>query len=178
MTSRLKRCLAAVLLWAAAFSVCAGPSPKRGEVPPDQLGNDRSGQPVQLSQLRGKVVIVTFWASWCGPCRRELPILSQVQKAVGRDHIEVIAVNLREPRSDFVGFIRANRKLDLTYVHDAKGVAAELYGVEAVPNMFVIDQDGRIAYVHRGYSAEMVEVFVQEILALLPDDVLARPAGA
>lgn len=178
MASMIQRCLVACLLWAAVSSAVAGTSPTPGQIPPDDLGKNRSGAPVQVSQHRGKVVIVTFWASWCGPCRRELPILSHMQKTVGRDHMEVIAVNLREPREDYLGFIRANRGLDLTYVHDARGVAAENYGVQAVPNMFVIDQEGNVAFVHRGYSAEMVEGFVQEILGLLPDDVLARPAGA
>ena len=63
-------------------------------------------------------------------------------------------------------------------LHDAKGAASDQYGVQALPNMFVIGRDGRIAHVHRGYSAEMLEGFIGEILALLPEDVLKRPAGS
>src|SRR3546814_3550694 len=77
------------------------PQPRPGDIPPDVLGNDRDGNPVTVSQYRGKVVIVTFWASWCGPCRRELPVLGKVQSIVGRDHLEVIAVNFKEDRRDF-----------------------------------------------------------------------------
>lgn len=95
----------------------------------------------------------------------------------GHDALEVIAVNFKEPRQDFLGVLRANRKLDMTYVHDGKGFASDEYGVRALPNMFVIDRGGRIAHMHRGYSEEMLEGFVQEIMALLPEDVLKRPAG-
>lgn len=173
--------LATSLLLAVSLPLVAAdavPQPKRGETPPDELGRDRSGQPVTVSQHKGKVVIVTFWASWCGPCRHELPVLGRLQKAVSREHLEVIAVNLKEPRKDFLRVIRANRDVDLTYVHDARGEAAERYGVKSVPNMFVIDRDGKIAHVHRGYSAEMIDDFVQEMLALLPAEVLAHPAGS
>ncbi len=164
--------LCAGVLWGVANAA----SPAPGEIPPDLLGNGRDGEPVTVSAHRGKVVIVTFWASWCGPCRRELPILGHLQKTVGRDHLEVIAVNLNEPREDYLGLIRANTKLKLTFVHD-KGPAAERYGVVSVPHMFIIDREGTVAHVHRGYSPDMLEGFVQEMLDLLPPEVLARPAG-
>lgn len=176
MLTRIARCLAACLL-CLAFAPAFAASPRPGDVPPDELGPNRAGEPVTVSQNRGKVVIVTFWASWCGPCRRELPVLGKLQEVVGRDQLEVIAVNLKEPRSDFISVIRQNPKLKLTYVHDAKGEAAGRYGVESVPHMFVIDQEGSVAHVHRGYSADMLEGFVQEIMELLPPEVLQRAAG-
>jgi hypothetical protein len=58
-----------------------------------------------------------------------------------------------------------------------RGIASDEYGVQSLPNMFVIDRDGRIVHVHRGYSPEMLEGFIEEILALLPEDALKRPAG-
>ena len=176
MKGNLLRGLAAAALWLCGAACALAASPRPGDIPPDVLGKDRGGDPVSVSQHRGKVVIVTFWASWCGPCRRELPILGHVQKTVGRDHLEVIAVNLNEPRADFVEVIRANPKLKLTYVHD-KGPAAEQYGVTSVPHMFIIDREGTVAYVHRGYSPEMLDGFVQEMLSLLPPEVLSRAAG-
>jgi thiol-disulfide isomerase/thioredoxin len=133
---------------------------------------------VNLADYRGKVVIVTFWASWCGPCRRELPALARFQQVIGSDALEVIAVNFKEPRPDFLAVVRANRKLQLNYVHDGKGAASDEYGVTSLPNMFVIDRDGTVAYVHRGYSEEMLEGFIAEILSLLPEEVRMRPARA
>lgn len=151
--------------------------PAVGEHPPDALGKDRDGTEQMVSMHRGKVVIVTFWASWCVPCRRELPVLGKFQSVVGKDHLEIIAVNVKEPRSDYNAVVRANKDIALTWVHDVSGATSVRYGVEALPNMFIIDRDGRIAHVHRGYSEKQIKVFVKEIAALLPPEVLQRPAG-
>jgi thiol-disulfide isomerase/thioredoxin len=149
--------------------------PRPGEIPPDALGVDRDGNTVTISQHRGKVVVVTFWASWCPPCRRELPMLAHVQATVGREHMEVVAINVKESRREFLGVIRANKGIELTYVHD-KGAVTDQYGVSSLPNMFIIDRDGRIAHVHRGYSEKVFQRFIEEILALLPPEALAKPA--
>lgn len=178
MPARVLSALLLILLPAAAC--CAGlpPQPAPGEVPPPILGKDQDGNVVDLEKHRGKVVVVTFWASWCGPCRREIPMLAKLQQAVGRDHLEVVAVNFKEPRRDYLSVLRANRGYDLTYIHDARGKVSDRYGVQALPNMFIIGADGKIAHVHRGYSEEVVDSFIAEMLALLPPDVLARPAGS
>lgn len=148
-----------------------------GEFPPPLLGSNRQGQLVDLEQRRGRIVVVTFWASWCGPCMRELPILAQLQKVVGKDALEVIAVNWGEPRADVVAFARRNGKLDLEYVFDGKGETAARYGVRAVPRMLVLDREGRIASIHVGYSVDALPGFMEEIVALLPDEVRSRPAS-
>jgi thiol-disulfide isomerase/thioredoxin len=174
--ARLLVCLMLGLcLPATADTPVAQPAP--GEIPPDDLGRSVAGETLTVSSRKGKVVIVTFWASWCGPCRRELPVLGKLQKVVGREHLEVIAINFKEDRREFRDVIRANKDIALTYVPDPRGRISEQYGVTSLPNMFVIDRDGRIAHVHRGYSPEMVDGFVQEMLALLPEDVLRAPAG-
>lgn len=155
----------------------AGKQPAVGEPPPDALGRDRTGVEQTVSMHRGKVVIVTFWASWCGPCRRELPVLGKFQSVVGKDHLEIVAVNVKEPRSDYNAVVRANKDIALTWVHDVSGATSARYGVEALPNMFIVDREGRVAHVHRGYNEEQIKVFVREIAALLPPEVLQRPAG-
>lgn len=155
------------------------PQPRVGEVPPPMLGTLHGSEAqVNLADYRGKVVIVTFWASWCGPCRRELPVLAHLQQVIGRDALQVIAINVNEPRQDFLGVVRANRKLQLDYIHDTGDVASDEYGVESLPNMFVVARDGKIAYVHRGYSEDMLQGFLGEIMGLLPEEVLKRPAAA
>jgi thiol-disulfide isomerase/thioredoxin len=167
------------LLSVAMLATAAEPrkQPAVGELPPDALGKDRAGTEQTVGMHRGKVVIVTFWASWCGPCRRELPVLGKFQSVVGKDHLEIIAVNVKEPRSDYNAVVRANKDIALTWVHDVSGATSARYGVEALPNMFIIDREGRVAHVHRGYSEEQIKVFVREIADLLPPEVLQRPAG-
>lgn len=151
--------------------------PAVGSVPPDVFGEDHEGNPVRLADHRGKVVIVTFWASWCGPCLRELPVLDHIRKTVGGDYLEVVAVNFKETRGEFRGILRANPGTALTWVHDRRGTASDTYGVEALPNMFIIGRDGRISSRHIGYGEESIRKIVDEMLALLPPEALSRPAN-
>lgn len=174
----IRNLLLATLLAVApcAQAADAVKQPGIGEMPPPIHLKDREGNPVDLDALKGKVVVVTFWASWCGPCRRELPMLGHVQKVVGRDYLEVIAINMKEPRSDYLGVLRANKDLELTFVHDIRGTVTDLYGVTALPNMFIIGQDGVIVQTHRGYSENVLQSFMEELLALLPEEALQRKA--
>jgi len=171
----IRRLFLLAALLAASPCVQAADAVKQpgiGEVPPPITLKDREGDPVDLDALKGKVVVVTFWASWCGPCRRELPMLGHVQKLVGREYLEVIAINMKEPRSDYLSVLRANKDLDLTFVHDVRGVVTDRYGVTALPNMFIIGQDGLIVQTHRGYSEAVLESFARELMALLPEEAL------
>ena len=177
----LLRCLLfACLALVPLAGTCADelpPPPKVGTVPPQVLGKDTKGNPIDLGNYRGKITIVTFWASWCGPCRRELPVLGNFQSVVGRDALEVIAVNFKEPRDEFRAVVRANRKLELTYVHDQQGRTSDAYGVNSLPHMFILDHEGKVAFTHRGYSEESLPGIVQEILSLLPDHIKTRPSS-
>ena len=67
--------------------------------------------------------------------------------------------------------------IDLRYIRDPKGRISDSYGVKTLPNMFIVDVDGKVAHVHRGYSEEMIDGFIQEMLALLPPEALAKPAN-
>lgn len=167
--------LACVLL--TAIPAWAAP-PARGEVPPQALGNDRKGNPVNLADQRGKVVIVTFWASWCGPCRKELPILAHLQQVVGEDALKVYAVNWGESRLEVSRLIRQRDWPKLDYLHDPAGALAEQYGIVAVPHMFIIGRDGQVAHAHRGYSEASLPRIMQEIIDALPEEVRNRQAGA
>lgn len=169
--------LSCCLLLLSVPSLAAVEVPAAGEFPPSvALDKNLPGELVELQQRRGKVVIMTFWATWCGPCMRELPVLAHMQKVVGKDALEVIAVNWDEPRSQVVNFARRNKQLDLEYVLDSKGKAAEAYGVKAIPLMFVLDHDGRINAVHQGYSEQALPGILEQVLALLPEHVRMRPA--
>lgn len=177
----IRKILPTALLW-ACFMACAAVqaaapapvSPQRGDVPPQALGKDRDGQTVDLAQHRGKVVIVTFWASWCGPCRKELPILAHLQKVVGDDALHVYAINWGEPRNDVNRLVRHPDWPKLDYLHDPRGLLAKQYGIVAVPHMFIIGRDGTIAHAHRGYSEASLPGILEEIIEALPEDVRNR----
>ncbi|WP_394540940.1 TlpA disulfide reductase family protein [Lysobacter enzymogenes] len=157
-----------------ARSASASAAPALGDAAPEFLGLDRRGRPVKVSDYRGKPVVISFWAGWCAPCRRELPMLSTLQRSVGREHLQVIAVNLNEPQRDYDAFLRLNPGLDLDFIRDP-GSAARYYGVRTVPNLFVVDRDGKLVQIHRGYSPEKIEQFVRELAPLLPPHAARKP---
>lgn len=162
---------AAVALACAAPAVVparVSPRPQVGQVPPDALGRDQHGVEQRVSAHRGKVVVVTFWASWCAPCLRELPLLGRLQQTVGRDHLVVIAVNVKERRTAMQAVIDGQAARPLLWVHDTSGATSARYGVDALPQMVVIDREGRVARVHRGYNAARIDEYVRGITALLP----------
>ncbi|HDS1100309.1 TPA: TlpA family protein disulfide reductase [Stenotrophomonas maltophilia] len=171
------RAWAMACLLLAAIPAWASP-PASGDVPPQALGDDAKGKPVNLTELRGKVVIVTFWASWCGPCRKELPILAHLQQVVGEDALQVYAVNWGEPRREVNRLIRQRGWPKLDYLHDPGGVLAEQFGIVAVPHMFIVGRDGTIAHAHRGYSEASLPRIMQQVIEALPEEVRNRQAGA
>lgn len=140
-----------------------------GDTPPDVFGKDERGQPITLAGLRGKVVIVSFWASWCGYCRKELPVLEGIQKTVGKSRIEVIAVNSREDRRTYRALLRQLKKFEFTMTGDWDGVVSDAYGVSSIPHMFMIGKDGIVARVYRGYSEEDLPEIVADLNAMLAE---------
>jgi peroxiredoxin len=149
-----------------AFPVYAKQPLQVGDVPPDNLGRASTGGKVKLSDYRGKIVIISFWASWCSPCRKELPVLAAIQKSATRDKIVVFAVNWKESDDQYHAIKRALKDVDLALVSDENGYFGDEYGVKAIPHMIIIGRDGRIAAVHVGYGESEIPTLVREINGL------------
>jgi len=160
-------CLAFATEGAATEPERKRPALEVGSVPADALGKDIEGNPVLISDHHGKVVIVSFWASWCGPCKKELPVLAGVVKRVGPERLKVIAINFRDEASSFKYVVDVLKDLPITMVRDASGKAARKYKVEAIPRMIVIDRDGKVAADHTGYSESALPQFVEQLNELL-----------
>lgn len=118
-----------------------------GSIAPELEFNDPTGKTRKLSDLRGKVVLIDFWASWCGPCRRENPhVVSMYQKYHDKG-FEVFSVSLDKDLNAWKGAIEKDGLVWPNHVSDLKGwgsAAAKLYGVSSIPCTFLIDKDGRI----------------------------------
>jgi thiol-disulfide isomerase/thioredoxin len=168
---------AACVLLAALL--VAAPSGSRalqaGDVPPDALGRAASGEHVKLSDYRGKVVIISFWASWCGPCRKELPVLAGIQKQATTEHLQVLAVNFKEPWDRYQLIRRALKDAPLKLISDEDGSLGYKYGVKGIPHMVIIGRDGRIATVEEGYGNDEIPVLVKQINALLAEPATTSP---
>jgi peroxiredoxin len=129
-----------------------------GAIAPDFTLQSLSGRNVTLSRLRGKPVVLNFWATWCPPCRSEMPDLQLIQEKVGQN-IHIIGITQKEPEEDVHAFLQENG-YSWTFLHDGSGDVAATYGVRAYPTTVVINAEGRITGVHVGMMElpQMVEL--------------------
>ena len=108
---------------------------------PELALSDVDGKPVKLSELRGRVVVVNFWATWCPPCRKELPSLGRLQKLFKPEQLRVLAVNIGEDEETVFGFLPDP---PFTILLDQKSATLRTWQVKGLPSTFVVDREGRI----------------------------------
>jgi cytochrome c biogenesis protein CcmG, thiol:disulfide interchange protein DsbE len=152
--------LAAVLL--APLAHAAEP----GEAAPAFSLPTAKGDAVALEKLRGKVVYVDFWASWCGPCRRSFPWMSEMQQKYGTRGLVVVAINVDKKRADADRFL-AQTPAGFTVVYDEAGATPSTYGVKGMPSSYLIDAQGKVTFVERGFLDEHKAELEQRIAALV-----------
>lgn len=157
----------ATLLLAISMATPAFGAPAVGDAAPDYAGRTLAGRRVSLADYSGKVVVLSFWASWCAPCRVELPMLARLQQVAG-ERVQVVAINIEDRRT----FRRIARKMSTTGLMVASDIgreAAEAYGVKGIPHMVIIDKSGHIRRVNRGYSEEALDDILEDLNAALAD---------
>ncbi|MCA9577192.1 MAG: TlpA family protein disulfide reductase [Myxococcales bacterium] len=137
-----------------------------GQRAPEIGLTDLAGQRVDLASLRGKVVLVDFWASWCGPCREELPVLERFYQTYRERGLVVVGVNVDQDVANMTRFLQ-RQPLTFPVVHDAQHAVAERYGPTTMPSSFLIDRAGVVHSVHRGFRASDAAPLEAEIRALL-----------
>lgn len=150
----------AALLLSVSTLAWAG-APAAGDMAPDDLGMTLKGTPVHLKDYAGKAVVISFWASWCKYCLKELPILYNIQKAA-KGRLQVVAINTEEEEI-FGKLSRAMRTLEIGMAYDPDETASKAYGVKGIPHMVVIGRDGKIVEVFRGYGESSLEPIVAAI---------------
>ena len=133
-----------------------------GEPAYDFTLQDLDGNAVTLSELRGRPVILNFWATWCAPCRIEMPEFQAVHENHPNDEIAIVAVNLDEPVDRVTKFFRDDLGLTFTALLDDGGIIANQYGVFTYPTTYFINEDGVVTAVHRG---GLTEKYIEDYLA-------------
>ncbi len=138
-----------------------------GDRPPEYLGLSHDKQKVHLSDSNGRIRVITFWASWCGPCRKELGVLHTIQDRAGADRIQVIAINLKEKTRIFEGIRKQFSESAMIWARDRRGRTAKSFGVQGIPHMVIVDIDGTIVHRHIGYNESGLPQIVTELNNLM-----------
>ncbi len=154
------------LLWAGTGSVGAAQTPAR--LAPALALLDRSGQAVRLEALRGRVVLVDFWATWCIPCRESLPAYDGLLQRYQREGFEVLAVSVGESRTRVDAYF-ADRQPLIRILLDPKTVAARQFRVQRIPTSVLVDRDGYIRYTIVGFESGALAEYDARIRELLAD---------
>ncbi|HEX6794539.1 MAG TPA: TlpA disulfide reductase family protein [Casimicrobiaceae bacterium] len=124
------------------------------------------GETVSLAPLRGRVVYVDFWASWCAPCRRSFPWMNELQARYGKDGLAIVGINVDKRRDDAERFLR-DTPASFTIVFDARGSTPTAYDVKGMPSSYLIDRSGRVVAVEEGFHDERRNEIEARIRALL-----------
>lgn len=125
-----------------------------------------SSQQISLSEFKGKVVLVDFWASWCAPCLRSFPWMNSMLEKYSEEGFAVIAINMDQDSELAKKFLQRQNSA-LTIAFDPKGSVAQEYQVMGLPNSFLIDRQGRIVYKHVGFRLTQLADYENEIKILL-----------
>ena len=159
-TKTLRTLLVAALLAAPALAVApAGPAPKF------QLAS-MAGKPVSLDQYKGQVVMINFWASWCGPCREEMPILEKLHAKYKPMGFTMIGVNVEPDSAEAAKWLKAT-PVTFPILFDTKSEVSKLYSVQSMPSTVIIDRKGNLRWLHRGYKAGDENEYLNQIRALV-----------
>ena len=152
-----------------AFTLAASAAPalEVGDRAPDfQARSVVEGAEVVLHQLRGKVVLVDFWASWCAPCNAAMPQLEKLSKEFPADQFVVLGVNVDKKLDDARRAIE-RRKVSYPNASDPTGALPKRFGLETMPTTYLIDQDGVVRVVHRGFRNGDMDELREQVKKLL-----------
>ena len=111
----------------------------------------RTGEQVSLAGLRGQVVLINFWATWCGPCRKEMPFLEQIQRRYTPLGFTMLGINVEEDTRMMDAFLKDVPVTFPILLDPANGIS-KLYNVSAMPSTVIVDRKGRLRYLHQGYQ--------------------------
>jgi peroxiredoxin len=126
----------------------------------------RGGQNVSLAQYKGQVVMINFWASWCGPCRQEMPLLESIYKKYNKLGFTMLGVNV-EPDSNAANAWLKETPVSFPILYDTESKVSKLYDVAGMPTSVIIDRAGKVRLIHRSYRPGDENEYLDSIRSLI-----------
>jgi peroxiredoxin len=137
-----------------------------GQVAPDFALKSSTGENLRLSEYRGNVVMINFWATWCGPCRQEMPLLDELYTRYERVGFRLLGVNIDDDSRRAMQMIE-DLGVSFPVLFDTRKEVSKLYEVEAMPVTVLVDREGNVRYVHHGYKPGYEDKYLDQVRSLL-----------
>ena len=137
-----------------------------GQPAPDFTLKRLDGKNVRLAELRGDVVMINFWATWCGPCRQEMPLLDKLYANYKDLGFVLLGVNV-EADAKAMGKYLKDVPVSFPILSDSSNSVAKLYGVAGMPSTVLVDRDGKVRFVHRGYKPGYEHEYEKQVKQLV-----------
>lgn len=149
-------------LLASAFAV----GEIRQQSAPDFTLKSSSGENLKLSEYRGDVVMINFWASWCGPCRQEMPLLDELYRSYQPLGFTILGVNVEEDSTKAKSLLK-DIPVSFPVLFDTDNTVSRLYDVVAMPSTVLVDRAGNVRYLHKGYKPGYEQSYQDQIRSLI-----------
>ncbi|MDJ0906513.1 MAG: TlpA disulfide reductase family protein [Woeseiaceae bacterium] len=162
----MKSTLLGLVFCAFAATSLASSGDLAGQSAPDFALKSSTGENLRLSEFRGDVVMVNFWATWCGPCRQEMPLLDELYSRYGRVGFSLLGVNIDDNSSKAMDMV-SELGVSFPVLFDSSKEVSKLYEVDAMPVTVLIDREGTVRYVHLGYKPGYEDKYLDQIRSLL-----------
>jgi peroxiredoxin len=162
----MRRFISSAVLVLSAFAATAAVAPQMQA--PDFTLRSAEGRNVRLAEQRGQVVLVNFWASWCGPCKVEMPHLNRLHEKYRASGFTTLAINIDDdPRHGAATALRWGVRVPVLL--DADKTVTRMYDLGAMPSTVLIDRDGKVRFLHRGYREGMEDLYEKQIRELVKE---------
>ena len=137
-----------------------------GQTAPDFVLRSSTGENLRLSEYRGDVVMINFWATWCGPCRQEMPLLDELYGRYQRVGFSLLGINIDDDSRRAMAMVK-ELGVRFPVLFDEEKKVSKLYEVEAMPMTILLDREGTVRHIHYGYKPGYEQKYLNEIRSLL-----------
>jgi peroxiredoxin len=131
--------------------------------------NDLAGSQVSLADFKGKVVLLDFWATWCGPCRQEMPLLEDIYKKYKPMGFTMLGVNVEPDSKAAEAWLAKQKPVSFPIAFDTESKVSKMYKVAGMPSTVFVDRKGNIRIMHKGYKPGDENIYLTQIRSMLKE---------